>query len=63
VTGENLGTRHSFRPFIEKQACDAIQPDLQKVGGLMETKWIADWANLYNIPLFVHNLCSPVGTQ
>jgi len=63
VSGENLFTRHSFRPFIEKQACDAIQIDTQKVGGLTETKWIADWAKLYNIPMFVHNLCTPVGTM
>ena len=63
VTGENLFTRHTFRPFIEKQAVDAIQIDTQKAGGLMETKWIADWANLYNIPMFVHNLCTPVGTM
>ncbi len=63
VTGENLFTRHTFRPFIEKQAVDAIQIDTQKAGGLMETKWISDWANLYNIPMFVHNLCTPVGTM
>ena len=63
VTGENLFTRHTFRPFIEKQAVDAIQIDTQKAGGLMETKWIADWANLYNIPMYVHNLCTPVGTM
>ena len=63
VTGENLFTRHTFRPFIEKQACDAIQIDTQKAGGLMETKWISDWANLYNIPMFIHNLCTPVGTM
>ena len=30
---------------------------------LMETKWISDWANLYNIPMLVHNLCTPVGTM
>jgi len=63
LTGENLFTRHSFRPFIEKQACDALHIDPQKVGGLMETKWIADWAAMYSIPMLVHNLCTPVGTM
>ncbi|MCP5116697.1 MAG: hypothetical protein GY953_38205, partial [bacterium] len=29
VTGENLYSRDTFRPFIEKQACDIIQPDPQ----------------------------------
>lgn len=61
-TGENLSTRHTFRDFIEKQACDIIQPDPQKAGGLLETKKIADWADLYYIPMACHNLCSPVGT-
>jgi L-alanine-DL-glutamate epimerase-like enolase superfamily enzyme len=63
VTGENLFTRHSWRPFIEIQACDAIQPDPQKCGGLMETKWIADWAAMFNMPMFAHNMCTPVGTM
>jgi len=62
VTGENLFSRHGFRPFIEKQACDIIHPDAQKCGGLLETKKIADWADLYNINMLCHNGCTPVGT-
>jgi len=62
-TGENLYTRHTWRPFIEKQACDIIQPDAQKCGGLLETKKIADWADLYYMSMACHNLCSPVGTM
>jgi len=62
ATGENLYTRHTFRDFIEKQACDIIQPDPQKVGGLLETKKIADWADLYYITMACHNMCTPVGT-
>ena len=61
-TGENLYTRHSFRPFIEKQAADIIQPDPQKSGGLLETKRIADWADQYYITFACHNMCTPVGT-
>jgi len=62
LTGENLFTRYGFRPFIEKQACDMIHPDPQKCGGLLETKKIADWADIYNINMLCHNGCSPVGT-
>jgi len=62
ATGENLYTRQSFRPFIEKQACDIIQPDAQKCGGLLEMKKIADWADLYYINMLCHNMCTPVGT-
>ncbi len=39
-----------------------IHPDPQKCGGLLETKKIADWADLYNINMLCHNGCSPVGT-
>ena len=63
ATGENLYTRHGFRPYIEKQACDIIQPDPQKCGGLLETKKIADWADLYYITMACHNMCTPVGTM
>lgn len=61
ATGENLYTRHQFRPYIEKQACDIIQPDTQKTGGLLETKRIGDLADLYYMPMCVHNYGSPVG--
>lgn len=63
ATGENLYSRHTFRDFIEKQSCDIIQPDPQKVGGLLETKKIADWADLYYITMACHNMCTPVGTM
>lgn len=61
-TGENLYTRHGFRPFIEKGACQIIQPDIPRCGGLLESKRIADLADMYYIPFAAHNVCSPVGT-
>jgi len=61
-TGENLYTRHTWREFIEKQACNIIQPDPQKAGGLLETKKIADWSDLYYMTMACHNMCTPVGT-
>lgn len=62
LTGENLYTRHGFRPYIEKQACDMLHPDPQKCGGLLEMKRIADWAEIYSMPSVCHNGASPVGT-
>jgi L-alanine-DL-glutamate epimerase-like enolase superfamily enzyme len=62
LTGELLHGRQSFRPYLEKQACDIIQPDPQNCGGLLETKKIADMADLYYIPTACHNMCSPLGT-
>lgn len=61
-TGENLFGREGFKPFIVNQACDALQPDVVKTGGLLESKKISDMADLWNIPVAVHNLSSPVGT-
>lgn len=62
LIGENLYTRHTWRDFIEKQACHIIHPDPQKAGGLLETKKIADWADLYYMSMACHNMCTPVGT-
>jgi L-alanine-DL-glutamate epimerase-like enolase superfamily enzyme len=62
ATGENLDSRQQFLPFVQKQACDIIQPDPQRCGGLLETKRIADLADLYYITCACHNMCTPVGT-
>jgi len=62
VYGEKLYTRSMWRPFIEKQAQDIIQPDPQIAGGLLPAKKIADWADMYYIPFACHNMCTPVGT-
>ncbi len=61
-TGENLFGRDDFKPLIVNQACDVFQPDVVKTGGLLESKKISDMADLWNIPVAVHNLSSPVGT-
>jgi L-alanine-DL-glutamate epimerase-like enolase superfamily enzyme len=62
LTGENFYGRQGFLPYIVQQACDIIQPDPQKTGGLLETKRIGDLADLYSIPMCFHNLGSPIGT-
>ena len=61
-SGENHYTRHGFRAMITTQAVDIIQPDVPKVGGLLEAKKIADLADLYYIPMAAHNVSSPIGT-
>lgn len=61
-SGENHYTRHGLRPMITTQAVDVVQPDIPKVGGLLEAKKVADLADIYYIPLAAHNVCSPVGT-
>jgi L-alanine-DL-glutamate epimerase-like enolase superfamily enzyme len=61
-TGENHYTRHGLRPLITAQAADILQPDIPKMGGLLEAKKVADLADLYYMPVAAHNVCSPVGT-
>lgn len=61
LTGENLYTRHEFRPFIEQHGLDIIQIDIPKSGGLLETKRIADLADMHYIPTYAHNASSIVG--
>jgi gluconate/galactonate dehydratase len=62
-TGENLYLREGFKPLLEQFAVSIISPDMQKTGGLLETKRIADLASLYEVPVAPHNISSPLGTM
>jgi len=61
--GENIYMRWGFRELFEKQAVDIIMPDIQKCGGLMEGKKIADMAHAYYIPIAPHSQASPIGAM
>ncbi len=61
--GENLFLRHGFRELLEKRAVDIIMPDIQKCGGLLESRKIADMAHTYYVPIAPHCQASPVGTM
>jgi galactonate dehydratase len=61
--GENLFLRHGFRELLEKRAVDIIMPDVQKCGGLLEARKIADMAHTYYVPLAPHCQASPMGTM
>ncbi len=61
LTGENLYTRHEFRPFIEAGGLHIAHIDIPKAGGLLESKRIADLAELHYIPTCAHNASSIVG--
>jgi len=62
-SGENHYTRHGLRRMITTQAVDIVQPDIPKVGGLLEAKKIADLADIYYIPMAAHNVSSPIATM
>lgn len=59
--GENLYMRYGFRELLEKRAADIIMPDIQKVGGLLEGRKVADMAQTYYVPFAPHGVTSPIG--
>ena len=63
AAGENVYRKHGQRRLITEQAVDIVAPDLPKVGGMRETRKIADLADLFYIPVAMHNVASPVATM
>ena len=61
LTGENLYRVQGFQPFIENNAVHLVQIDIPKSGGLLESKKIANLADLYDIPVCAHTASSPLG--
>ncbi len=62
ATGERLIGVHAFRPFVERQACSVLQPDITHCGGLSEARRIAALAETYRLALAPHNPQGPVST-
>ncbi len=62
TVGENVYRKHGQRQLLENQAVDIIAPDMPKVGGMRETRKIADLADMYYVPVAMHNVASPVAT-
>ncbi len=63
AAGENVYRIHGHRRLIEEQAVDILAPDLPKVGGMRETRKIATLADLYYLPIALHNVGSPIATM
>lgn len=59
-TGENLQLRQGFWRLIGEGLVDIPLPDVQKAGGLHETKKIADMAAVMNMSVGLHMIGSPV---
>src|SRR5258706_3027075 len=62
ATGERLHTRYDYRTLFELQAAVIIQPDITHFGGLLETKKLAAWSEIYYVFVAPHNVGRPVST-
>ncbi len=62
ATGERIHTLFEYRELFELQAADVIQPDLTHLGGLLNTKKLAAWADAYYVLVAPHNVGGPVST-
>ncbi|ESP89927.1 mandelate racemase/muconate lactonizing enzyme family protein [Candidatus Halobonum tyrrellensis] len=63
AVGENVYRKFGQRTLLEPQGVDIIAPDLPRVGGMRETRKVADIADMYYIPVAMHNVSSPIGTM
>ncbi|WP_101295951.1 mandelate racemase/muconate lactonizing enzyme family protein [Halegenticoccus soli] len=63
TVGENVYRTHGQRRLLEEQAVDIIAPDVPKIGGMRQTRKIADLADLYYVPVAMHNVSSPIATM
>lgn len=59
--GEVLTRRQSFVPYFRERAMDIVQPDAAKVGGLSESRRIAQMAEEHGIELVPHGWNTAIG--
>jgi galactonate dehydratase len=60
ATGERLTTKHEFARVLASGAAAILQPNLGRVGGLLEAKKIAGMAEAYYAEIAPHLYCGPV---
>jgi len=63
ATGERIGSVWGFQDMIENRAIDVAQPDLGVVGGITETKRVADFARVHDVGIQLHNIAGPILTM
>jgi L-alanine-DL-glutamate epimerase-like enolase superfamily enzyme len=60
ATGERLTTKHEFARVLRTKAAAILQPNLGRVGGLLEAKKIAGMAEAHYAQIAPHLYCGPV---
>ncbi|WP_329080550.1 mandelate racemase/muconate lactonizing enzyme family protein [Streptosporangium sp. NBC_01469] len=56
AVGENVATAHGFRDLLTGGACDVVQPNLVRVGGITPFLRIAELARVFGVPVYPHLL-------
>ncbi|MGC5013398.1 mandelate racemase/muconate lactonizing enzyme family protein [Streptosporangium sp. DT93] len=56
AVGENVATVHGFRDLLTAGACDVVQPNLVRVGGITPFLRIAELARVFGVPVYPHLL-------
>jgi L-alanine-DL-glutamate epimerase-like enolase superfamily enzyme len=54
AVGESLYTKHQFADWITRGACDYVQPNVHRVGGITEFMKIVKLAEGHNVPVSPH---------
>lgn len=52
--GENVFTRYEAREVLVKRACDILQPDVTRIGGISEARKVAAMASAWHIQCVPH---------
>lgn len=60
ATGERLFSRWDFKPILEQNAVDVIQPDPSHAGGITEVTKIASMAEAYDVAVAPHCPLGPI---
>ena len=60
ATGERLTTKVEFARYLEQGAAQILQPNLGRVGGILEGKKIASIAEAHNAQIAPHLYCGPI---
>ena len=60
ATGERLTTKYEFAAVLKARAASILQPNLGRVGGLLEAKKIAGMAEAFHCQIAPHLYCGPV---
>lgn len=56
AVGENVHTGYGFRDLLAAGACDVVQPNVVRVGGITPFLRIAELARAYDVPVHPHLL-------